>query len=137
MLFLSCFTSKNLTTSLTIPCDNGFESVFSTAQFTSTVISEWQLVCANRWVGKWLTLLVMAGLLFGVFSFGPIIDRIGRKNTILVASIGLSVVQVLISKFEYINSYKMSLTIRLIHFCQPTEKIPERSMLSMHKIFAD
>jgi len=89
----TCFDSKNLSSTSQIPCRNGYESVFQTTMFTSTVTTEWQLVCDNQWIDKYLTLCVMAGLLFGVFSFGPVIDRIGRRKTIMVTCFGLSVVQ--------------------------------------------
>ena len=55
--------------------------------------TDWQLVCSNRWIDTWLTVSVMAGLLVGVFTFGPVIDRIGRRKTIFIACIGLAIVQ--------------------------------------------
>jgi len=88
-----CFEEKKLNQSELIPCENGYESVFDKSQFESTVTTDWQLVCSNRWVDTWLTVSVMAGLLVGVFSFGPVIDRIGRRKTIFVACIGLAVIQ--------------------------------------------
>jgi len=98
---VECFDAKNLSSSEQVPCKNGFESVFDRSMFTSTVITEWQLVCDNQWIDPILTLCVMAGLLFGVFTFGPIIDRIGRRKTIMVACVGLGVVQVGVIKYYY------------------------------------
>ena len=111
----SCFVSHDLSQSQLIPCTDGYDSVFQTTMFTSTVTTDWQLVCDNQWIDTILTLLVMAGLLFGVFSFGPVIDRIGRRKTIMIACIGLATVQVhkltLVMLFvslqmTYLRSYK-------------------------------
>ena len=122
-----CFISNNLSESAEVGCENGFESVFDKSVFTSTVVTDYQLVCSNVWIdlgGKChfliffhrifylinfyndtncsfshpgkdtvISSLTMAGLFCGVFIFGPIIDRFGRLNAILTASIGLVLVQ--------------------------------------------
>ena len=58
------------------------------------VVTEWHLVCDNEWIDPIISTIFMAGLLFGVSIFGPIMDRYGRRNAIQISAIGLVIVQV-------------------------------------------
>ena len=83
--------------------------------FESTVVSEYNLVCENKVISDILTAIFMSGLFVGVMIFGkgcqnftwiyfyhwkwqslifgPMSDKIGRVNTIAVATVGLIAVQ--------------------------------------------
>jgi hypothetical protein len=88
-----CFGEINVTESLEIECENGYESVFDKSLFTSTVVTEYQLVCSNLWKDTVISTMFMAGLFFGVSIFGPVMDRFGRLNAIFIASSCLAAVQ--------------------------------------------
>jgi MFS family permease len=89
-----CFTQNNLAESAEIECENGYESVFDQSLFTNTVVTEYQLVCSNAWIETVISTLFMAGLFFGVSIFGPIMDKLGRLNAMMISSIGLFAVQI-------------------------------------------
>ncbi|XP_020489728.2 organic cation/carnitine transporter 2-like [Labrus bergylta] len=70
--------------------DNGTESaisnercvdgwVFSTERYSSTIVSEWDLVCENAWKVPFSTSLFFVGVLIGSFISGHLSDRFGRK----------------------------------------------------------
>ena len=90
----TCFDDNKLNQNELIPCEDGFESVFDDSVFTSTVVTEWQLVCGNSWIDAAISTIFMTGLLFGVSIFGPIMDKYGRKRAIQIAAIGLVLVQI-------------------------------------------
>ncbi|XP_074505836.1 organic cation/carnitine transporter 2-like [Sebastes fasciatus] len=53
--------------------------VFSTERYTSTIVSEWDLVCDNAWKVPFSTSLFFVGVLIGSFISGHLSDRFGRK----------------------------------------------------------
>ncbi|XP_078267184.1 organic cation/carnitine transporter 2-like [Rhinoraja longicauda] len=71
------------------PCLDGWED--SQDQYTSTIVSEWDLVCDNTWKEPFTTSLHFFGVLIGSGASGVISDRFGRK----IVSFGAMVVQVL------------------------------------------
>ena len=90
----NCFENNELIQSETISCEDGYQSVFDDSVFTSTVVTEWQLVCDKNWVNSAISTIYMTGLLVGVSLFGPIMDKYGRKTTLQIGSIGLIIVQI-------------------------------------------
>ena len=82
-----CFESQD---GATIDCP---ARIFDTEVFDNTVISEWDLVCEQKGTPDILTAIFMSGLFFGVMIFGPMSDKLGRVNTIAVATVGLIAVQ--------------------------------------------
>ena len=80
----------DITNLVTESCE---ERIFDTSVFENTVISEWDLVCDNEYISDVLTAIFMSGLFFGVMIFGPMSDKIGRVNTIAVATVGLIAIQ--------------------------------------------
>ncbi|XP_078267186.1 organic cation/carnitine transporter 2-like [Rhinoraja longicauda] len=71
------------------PCLDGWE--YSQDQYTSTIVSEWDLVCDDTWKGPFTTSLYFFGVLIGSGGSGVISDRFGRK----IVLFGTMAVQVL------------------------------------------
>uniref|UniRef100_A0A8C6SC28 Major facilitator superfamily (MFS) profile domain-containing protein n=1 Tax=Neogobius melanostomus TaxID=47308 RepID=A0A8C6SC28_9GOBI len=74
--------SQNLTeaplSNDTEPCAHGWE--FSNDTYTSTIVSEWSLVCGDAWKVPFSTSLYFVGGLIGSFICGDLSDRFGRKS---------------------------------------------------------
>ncbi|XP_059199726.1 organic cation/carnitine transporter 2-like [Centropristis striata] len=59
--------------------------VFSTDRYSSTIVSEWGLVCENAWKVPLSTSCFFVGVLIGSFFSGPLSDRFGRKPVLFIA----------------------------------------------------
>ncbi|XP_041659516.1 solute carrier family 22 member 5-like [Cheilinus undulatus] len=64
-------------------CVDGWE--FSTERYSSTIVSEWDLVCENAWKVPFSTSLFFVGVLIGSLTSGHLSDRFGRKPVFFVA----------------------------------------------------
>ncbi|XP_078267187.1 organic cation/carnitine transporter 2-like [Rhinoraja longicauda] len=71
------------------PCLDGWE--YSQDQYTSTIVSEWDLECDDTWKGPFTTSLYFFGVMIGSGGSGIISDRFGRK----IVLFGTMAVQVL------------------------------------------
>ncbi|XP_066295477.1 organic cation transporter protein-like [Branchiostoma lanceolatum] len=72
---------ENLSAGGTIGCDRGWE--YDCTTYTSTIVTEWDLVCSSNWLRQLTTALYMVGSLFGAMVFGDLADRFGRRPALL------------------------------------------------------
>ncbi|XP_067838651.1 solute carrier family 22 member 4-like isoform X3 [Heptranchias perlo] len=73
----------NGTTRETEPCADGWE--YSTDRYTSTIVSEWNLVCDDNWKGPFTVSVFFMGMLCGSLISGLLSDRYGRKIILFVS----------------------------------------------------
>ena len=69
--------SGNDVTELVTECE---VRVFDQTTYTDTVVSEWDLVCENKWMDPIISSIYLSGNFFGALIFGPLSDKIGRVN---------------------------------------------------------
>ncbi|XP_070773167.1 organic cation/carnitine transporter 2-like [Enoplosus armatus] len=72
----------NLSNVATEGCLDGWE--YDRSVYTSTIISEWDLVCDDRWKNPLTSSLFFCGVLTGSFISGQLSDRYGRKIVLFV-----------------------------------------------------
>ncbi|XP_077290795.1 organic cation transporter 1-like [Arctopsyche grandis] len=65
-----------------IPCA---EFEFDRSVFTSTIVSEWNLVCTKQYFVELTQMSFMAGMLFGYILFGILADKYGRRKPLIIA----------------------------------------------------
>ncbi|CAI5655402.1 solute carrier family 22 member 4 [Oreochromis niloticus] len=70
-------------------CKDGW--IYSTEHYESTVVTEFNLVCGNRWKQPLTSLIYFLGGLCGCFLSGQISDRFGRKPVLFGAIATLSI----------------------------------------------
>uniref|UniRef100_UPI00358E7AA7 solute carrier family 22 member 6-B-like isoform X2 n=1 Tax=Myxine glutinosa TaxID=7769 RepID=UPI00358E7AA7 len=63
-------------------CVDGWE--YDTSEFSSTIVTEWDLVCRNRPLKQMTQSVFMGGVLVGALIFGGLADKYGRRNMILI-----------------------------------------------------
>jgi len=57
----------------------------------SSIVSEWGLVCDLNYKSKGTMSAFMAGVMVGAFLLGKLADRIGRKHTITLTVVGITI----------------------------------------------
>uniref|UniRef100_A0A8C3I0V1 Major facilitator superfamily (MFS) profile domain-containing protein n=1 Tax=Chrysemys picta bellii TaxID=8478 RepID=A0A8C3I0V1_CHRPI len=77
----SSATVINLTELETEPCADGW--VYDKSIFTSTIITEWDLVCDSRQLKQMAQSIYMVGILVGGIIFGDLSDRFGRRSPLI------------------------------------------------------
>ncbi|XP_056657558.1 organic anion transporter 3 isoform X2 [Monodelphis domestica] len=82
-------TLANGTWGPTEPCLDGW--VYDRATFSSTIVTEWDLVCDFRQMKEVAQSLYMAGVLIGGIVFGSLSDRFGRRPILTLSYLLLAV----------------------------------------------
>uniref|UniRef100_V9KP80 Solute carrier family 22 member 7 n=1 Tax=Callorhinchus milii TaxID=7868 RepID=V9KP80_CALMI len=72
-----------------VPCPRGWEYDYS--QFTSTIVTEWDLVCEWRSLNQASSALFYVGVMFGSIIFGYLSDKFGRLPMLVVSLVSSSV----------------------------------------------
>nr|XP_032825749.1 organic cation transporter protein-like isoform X1 [Petromyzon marinus] len=65
------------------PCATGWD--YDRSVFTSTVVTEWDLVCTRSYLNNVGSSIFMLGLMVGAPVLGTMADKYGRKSVILVS----------------------------------------------------
>ncbi|XP_031432738.1 solute carrier family 22 member 5-like [Clupea harengus] len=78
-------------------CKDGWE--YDRQQYISTIVSEWDLVCADDWKTPVTPSVFFFGVLTGSFVSGPISDRFGRK-IVLFSTMAVQTIFTLIQVFS-------------------------------------
>jgi len=61
---------------------------FST-EHSSSIVSEWDLVCEQNYKSKGTMSAFMSGVMLGAFVLGKLADSIGRKNSLTITVVGI------------------------------------------------
>ncbi|CAK8674959.1 unnamed protein product [Clavelina lepadiformis] len=69
-----------------IACDRGYH--YDTTVLTETVVTEFDLVCDNKYLNTLATSLYYLGMLIGSFAFGNFADAFGRKLCCVITFTG-------------------------------------------------
>ncbi|KAM9727360.1 solute carrier family 22 member 7-like [Menidia menidia] len=93
----------------TVGCQRGW--LYDNSTFSSTIATEWDLVCEKKSLTKTTGTVFFFGVMMGALAFGYLCDKYGRRNTLL-ASYVLAVVFGFSSSFA--GSYSQFAALR---FC--------------------
>ncbi|XP_078506634.1 solute carrier family 22 member 7-like [Lissotriton helveticus] len=66
-------------------CQQGW--AYDHSQFTSTIATQWDLVCEQKWLSKASSTFFFIGVMVGAILNGYLSDRYGRRRTLLVCSV--------------------------------------------------
>ncbi|XP_059142943.1 organic cation transporter protein-like [Physella acuta] len=78
-----------------VECQRGYD--FSKDEYTSTITSDFELVCANKYWRSTSRSVFFSGRLFGAIVFGQLSDRFGRRPTFLIGVLSLLIAGVIAS----------------------------------------
>ncbi|XP_059215310.1 solute carrier family 22 member 7-like [Centropristis striata] len=93
----------------TVQCQSGW--VYDNSTFTSTLATEWDLVCDRKSLLKTTSTIFFFGVMMGAIAFGFLCDKYGRKNTLLASYI-MAMVFGFSSAFA--NSYVLFAVLRFL-----------------------
>ncbi|XP_070697565.1 solute carrier family 22 member 7-like isoform X1 [Pempheris klunzingeri] len=93
----------------TVQCQSGW--VYDNSTFTSTLATEWDLVCDRKSLTKTTSTIFFFGVMMGAIAFGYLCDRYGRRNTLLASYI-MAIVFGFSSTFA--NSYVLFAVLRFL-----------------------
>uniref|UniRef100_A0A8C9RBL3 Solute carrier family 22 member 6 n=1 Tax=Scleropages formosus TaxID=113540 RepID=A0A8C9RBL3_SCLFO len=100
---------SNTTDTPAIECQNGW--VYDTSTFTSTIATEWDLLCDKKSMSKATTTIFFVGVMIGAMVFGSLSDRFGRRNMLMLSYI-LGMIFGMASAFS--KSYVMFAILRFL-----------------------
>ncbi|XP_059501192.1 solute carrier family 22 member 7-like [Stegostoma tigrinum] len=95
--------------STVISCPDGWD--YDQSQFTSTLATEWDLVCEKRSLNQAATSIFFIGVMLGALLFGYLSDKFGRRKTLLLAFLFTMVAGTLAS---FSTSYPMFVVFRML-----------------------
>ncbi|XP_042238203.1 solute carrier family 22 member 1-like [Homarus americanus] len=104
-------SSKMVEQDVVIEVEPCMEWEYDTSDFTSTVTSEWSLVCRWAWLVPLYQMLVSGGCMLGDVVGGAISDRLGRRATTRWGSVVVMIVVVVVGVSPYLS---LVLVARLI-----------------------
>jgi len=91
--FATDFTCLSDLQSLTNKCFDDNRDSCQALQFSveqsSSIVSEWSLVCDQNYKSKGTMSAFMAGVMLGAFVLGKLADSIGRKNSMTLTVVGI------------------------------------------------
>ncbi|XP_033494170.1 solute carrier family 22 member 7-like isoform X2 [Epinephelus lanceolatus] len=93
----------------TVQCQSGW--VYDNSTFTSTLATEWDLVCDRKSLTKTTGTIFFVGVMMGGIAFGFLSDKYGRRNSLLASYI-MSAVFGFSSAFA--NSYVLFAVLRFL-----------------------
>ncbi|XP_043931318.1 solute carrier family 22 member 6-B-like [Protopterus annectens] len=79
----------NMTSREMVPCKDGW--TYDTSEYSSTIVSEWDLVCESRSLKEIAQTVYMSGVLGGGIIFGQLSDRFGRRTVLLWSNLQMAV----------------------------------------------
>ncbi|XP_063800904.1 solute carrier family 22 member 6-B-like [Pseudophryne corroboree] len=82
----SCTRYISLLSNATEPCKQG-EWEYDLSEYTSTIITDWDLVCEREWMKELAQSIYMAGVLLGAMVYGSLADRFGRRTVLLCCAL--------------------------------------------------
>ncbi|KAM6915904.1 solute carrier family 22 member 7-like [Xenentodon cancila] len=100
---------SNSTDLLTAPCQNGW--VYDKSTFSSTIATEWDLVCDRKRLTKATGTIFFFGVMLGAIAFGYLCDKFGRRKTLLASYIMAMVFGV---SSAFANSYILFAVLRFL-----------------------
>ncbi|XP_066463081.1 solute carrier family 22 member 16 [Eleutherodactylus coqui] len=65
-------------------CSDGYEYDYTNLE--SSIVTDWDLVCDQEWLAKFVQPTFMLGVLIGAVAFGDIADRVGRRPIMWITS---------------------------------------------------
>ncbi|KAM6430608.1 putative solute carrier family 22 member 31 [Liasis olivaceus] len=127
------------------PCTRGWQYALPAAGLRSTVVTQWDLVCARRWQVPLEQATYLLGWLLGYAGFGAACDRFGRRTTfvlplILSIPLGLAValavdyLMLVIARLLFgamLAGAFLSLYVARLELCDP----PHRLVVTMSASF--
>ncbi|KAM4590754.1 solute carrier family 22 member 7-like [Odontesthes bonariensis] len=90
-----------------VQCSSGW--IYDNSTFSSTLATEWDLVCDSKSLTKATSTIFFFGVMMGAIAFGYLCDKYGRKNTLLASYI-MTVLFGFSSTFA--NSYTLFAVLR-------------------------
>ncbi|XP_068116539.1 solute carrier family 22 member 6-B-like isoform X2 [Hyperolius riggenbachi] len=85
----SCNRYPSPLSNRTEPCKQG-DWKYDLSTYTSTIISEWDLVCDREWMKELAQSIYMAGVLVGAILYGPLADRYGRRIILMCSLLNIA-----------------------------------------------